>query len=359
MDLTHDFNNILTGILSLSQSYLSQTGPEHPFHEGLGLISQNARQASQLLHRIIHLHQDRTGQQNYHDLNEITSESVELLRKVIPRRIEVTIELEGTSLPLYVDAVEFRQTIINLAMNAADAMPARGKLLFRTSLHQEMPALENFQGVMPRLPSACLLVADNGSGIKAHQLRSIFDPFFTTKAMNKGSGLGLYNAKLFVEKHHGAISVKSTEAGTDFGVWLPIANFAEAEQAQELSNQRQRTILLVGQTGKSSDGMAEFLRLHNYHVVAVARGAEELLQANEDNFDGLMVQVEAKETGNLSLIDVARRLQLPLKTMVQIIGCNQDELETESLLKADLLISADMSQESILKELVAMFESRG
>ena len=106
--------------------------------------------------------------------------------------------------------------IINMALNAADAMPDKGQIIFQTSLHVELPALNYCQGTMPRLPAICLRVQDNGCGIKAHQLKSIFDPFFTTKAMNKGSGLGLYNAKLFVEKHHGAISMESGE-GTNGG----------------------------------------------------------------------------------------------------------------------------------------------
>ena len=352
MGLAHDFNNVLTGILSLSDSYLSQIDAQHPFNEGLALIKQNALHASQLVHRIVNLHRHKTGERGYHDLNAIVADTMELLQKVIPKRIELQSELAAGELALYVDATELRQVIINMALNAADAMADRGQLVLATSAHQEMPALKRFQGVRPRLPCACLAVSDNGCGIKPHQLGSIFDPFFTTKPMNKGSGLGLYNARLFVEKHHGAISVESAPgAGAAFRLWLPQADFTEAEMAQELSGQRPRCLLLAGRAGKSLDSMAEFLRLHNYQVVPATRNAAAVLHSAEHHFDGVMVQVEAKERGVLPLVEAARECRWPLKTIVQIVGGNQDELETRLLQQADLIISADLSEEVILRRL--------
>ena len=357
MGLAHDFNNVMTGILSLSESYLSQIDPRHSFYEGLSLIKHNAFQASQLVHRIMHLHHGKAGNRTYHDLNEITKDAAELLGKVIPRRIEIKRDLAAESLALYVDAVEFRQVIINMALNAADAMPDKGQIIFQTSLHAELPALNYCQGTMPRLPAICLSVQDNGCGIKAHQLKSIFDPFFTTKAMNKGSGLGLYNAKLFVEKHHGAISMESGEGtGTTFRIWLPQADFTEAEAAHELTSKRRRSFLLVGQRGKSMESMAEFLRLHAYLVVTATENAEDLLRSNEHNFDGLWLQVEVKDLGVLSLVGIVRREKLIIKSVVQIVGCNQDELETAFLQKADLILTAEMSEESVLDQLSRLFQ---
>ena len=120
-------------------------------------------------------------------------------------------------LPVYLDVVEFRQVVINLMLNAADAMPQGGRLTLRTTRAQELPALENIKGVAPRLPCICLTIQDTGVGIKQRHLASIFDPFFTTKS--KGSGLGLYNARIAIEKHQGAISVISKEgAGHQFPI---------------------------------------------------------------------------------------------------------------------------------------------
>ena len=360
LGLGHDFNNVIAGILALTESFLAQIDPGHPFHEGLSLIKQNAYQASQLVLRIIHLHKGRTGERAYQNLNDLTTDTVELLHKVIPRRIEIEQILHPTALPCYVDMAEFRQVLINLALNAADAMPDRGRLQFRTSLHHEFPPCEHLQGTMPRLPCLCLSVEDNGCGIQPHHLSSIFDPFFTTKAMNKGSGLGLYNARQFVDKHHGAISVSSTEGvGTTFCLWLPQADFTEADQAQLSLNQRRRCVLLAGRPGKSVDDTAEFLRLHNYQVVMTHRNALALLYAGEYHFDALMVLVESGNLELARLLTQARQSRLPVKTVLQIVGCNQDELETQFLVNADLVLSTDLTEEDVLHKLAATLEDNG
>ncbi|HXJ76529.1 MAG TPA: HAMP domain-containing sensor histidine kinase, partial [Candidatus Dormibacteraeota bacterium] len=186
-------------------------------------------------HRIINLHQAKTGETSYHNLNDITTELSDLVRKVIPRRVEFSLDLCPQALPVYLDAEELRQVVINLVLNAIDAMPIAqpARLVVRTSHHPTLPSLPNLHGPAPRPPVACLSVQDTGSGIKTRHQACIFDPFFTTKPAHKGSGLGLYNARLFVERHRGAISVETQEgAGTTFHLWLPEADFSEIDPDQ-------------------------------------------------------------------------------------------------------------------------------
>jgi PAS domain S-box-containing protein len=229
MGLAHDFGNVMAGIHALSESFLEEVGPEHDFNDGLTLIKKNTQQASQLVHRIINLHQGKTGECYYHNLNEIAGDLADLVRKIIPRRMQLSLELSQEPLPVYLDSVELRQVVINLVLNAIDAMPPTGQLRIRTTAHETLPTLAHFHGVLPRVPAACLSVQDTGCGIQPRHLSSVFDPFFTTKPANKGSGLGLYNARFFVEKHRGAISVDSTEGvGTTFHLWLPQADLSEA-----------------------------------------------------------------------------------------------------------------------------------
>ena len=354
MGLAHDFSNVMAGIHSISESFLAQMDEQNPLHEGMSLIRQNSLQASQLVQRIINLHHGKTGDRNYHDLNEIVGGLVELGRKIVPRRIEIVIELAPESLPLYVDLVEFHQVIINLILNAADAMQQKGKLLFRTSRHEEFPVLANVQGALPRLPSACLAIEDDGSGILARHLSSIFDPFFTTKAVDKGSGLGLYNAKLFIEKHRGAISVDSVEgAGTTFQIWLPISDFTEGERDLESALGKRSSVLLAGRAGKPLENAIEFLRLNGYQVVVAksAAQAKELLGGNEYPFVVLLVLLEGNDQEFSPLLADVRLTQPALKTVMQTVGCNQDELSTDLLKCVDLVISSDMSQEAVLGKL--------
>ena len=260
MGLAHDFGNVMAGIHALSESFLEQVGDGHEFNEGLTLIRKSSQQASQLVHRIINLHQGKTGDSNYHNLNEIATDLADLVRKIIPRRMEMSLELATEALPVYLDVVELRQVVINLVLNAIDAMPQTGRLVLRTSEgsvngidqskvdqadglandHLSIPLTDPnpMVGALPRPPAACLSVQDNGCGIKPRHLASIFDPFFTTKPMNKGSGLGLYNARLFIDKHRGAITVDSKEgAGSTFHLWLPQADFTEAAAEARSSQQ--------------------------------------------------------------------------------------------------------------------------
>jgi two-component system cell cycle sensor histidine kinase/response regulator CckA len=241
----------MAGIHALSETIVDQAGGNEEFSEGVALIKQNARQASQLVHRIINLHQGKTGESNYHNLNEITADLADLVRKVIPRRMELVVELAAEALPVYLDVVEFRQVVINLVLNAIDAMPQKGRLVLRTSgftmgsvngIKQSAPSVTSASqcsipltdpivmvGALPHQPVARLSVEDNGCGIKPLHLSNVFEPFFTTKPMNKASGLGLYNARLFIDKHRGAITVESKEGiGSTFHLWLPQADFTEA-----------------------------------------------------------------------------------------------------------------------------------
>jgi signal transduction histidine kinase len=360
LGLAHDFNNVLAGILGLSESYLAQIQPSHPFHEGLLLVKKSAQQAAQLIQRIAQLHQGKTGTRAYHNLNDVVKDSVELMRKVVPRRIEVATHFDKAELPLYVDAVELQQVLINLALNAADAMPERGTLTLRTSRPETLPAMEHVVGLLPPAPAACLEVADTGSGIKARLLPFIFDPFFTTKPMNRGSGLGLYNARWFAEKHQGAISVESREgAGTTFRVWLPLADFTEADRALELSSRRRRSILLAGHPGQQMASTAEFLRQHNYHVVPGGTDAEDLLRSSDYAFDGVMLLTEPQDRQASALARLIRQQKLPVKVILKTVGCNPDELDPQVFGKADLVISADLPEDLILDQLAATFDLGG
>jgi PAS domain S-box-containing protein len=360
MGLAHDFSNIMAGIHSLSESFLSQVGKDHAFHEGLALIKHHSLQASQLVHRIINLHHGKTGERNYHNLNEIVSDLVDLVQKILPRRVQVATMLAPDALPLYVDAVEFRQVIINLTLNAADAMPQGGQLQIQTTVHDNFPPVGHLEGSWPRLPAICLSVKDNGFGVSPRHLAAIFDPFFTTKAMNKGSGLGLYNARLFVEKHQGAISVDSTEGrGTCFQIWLPQADFTEAERAVVASASRRYTLLLVGAAGKLLDDTAEFLRMNGYHTVVASDCAKATnsLRGEDYPFVGVLLLHEPHDPQFTPLLAEARRQRPPLKTVIQIVGGHPDELDTQITRLSDLIIAPDLSSEEVLAKLKATIDA--
>jgi PAS domain S-box-containing protein len=345
MGLAHDFNNILTGIHSISEDYLSQVASNHPFHEGLGLIKRNALQASDLIHRIVNLHRGKIGQRGFHNLNDVVAESLELIRKVVPRRIQVECNCAAQSLPIYSDAVELRQVLVNLALNAVDAMPQGGRLRFATSRHESYPALEHVEGDLPRLPSACVSIEDNGSGIPKELLAAVFDAFFTTKSADKGSGLGLYNARLFAEKHHGAISIDSREKmGTAVRVWLPEANFTEAD-GDAPSPRPRFTILLFSHGGAAADNTAEFLRASGFSVAAFSsvEDASEFLRRPDFLVSAVMLLARERSPAFSEVVLAARRGDRRIKVIAQVAGRNEDEFEAALLEQCDLVLRADMA----------------
>ncbi|MBK8001175.1 MAG: PAS domain-containing protein [Verrucomicrobia bacterium] len=359
LGLSHDFNNLLAGIMGLSEAYLSQIEPNHPFREGLQLVHKNSQQAAQLIRRIAQLHRGRTGTRGYHDLNNLVKEGAELIGKVIPKRIEVASNLASEQLPLYIDPVEFQQTIINLALNAAEAMPEQGRIVLRTFAAENAPETGQLIGITPRPPVACFEITDTGAGIKPQHLPFIFDPFFTTKPMNRGSGLGLYNVRLFAEKHGSRIAVETQEGqGTTFRIWFPVADFTEADEAMETSNRRRRSLLLAGSPGGLRDSTAEFLRVHNYHVVDSDRAAEDLLQSSDYQFDGVFILAEPKSSLADQLARFIRARKLPVKIILKTAGSDPDELDSDLIARCDLLITPDLSEDHLLDKLAATFDLR-
>jgi PAS domain S-box-containing protein len=353
LGLAHDFCNIMTGIVALSETFEAEFGDNASLHNGLVLIRSTAGQASELAHRIRQLHQGTPGEKNYHDLNEIASSMVELLQKVLTRRVKVQTALEQEQLPVYLDAVELRQVIVNLALNAVDAMPNGGSLTFRTSRHAKPPSTPPVQGTFPPTPLICLSVADTGFGIPANSLSSIFDPFFTTKPLGKGSGLGLYNAKLFAEHHGIAISVESREqVGTTFQLWFSQADFSETQRPKAPALLVRHTLLVAGQADEARDRLVEVLRTHEFFVVpADPADAFQTLHSPDYHFSGVLLICRPGHPGELSLVNRIRTDNLPLRIFLALLGCNQDEVETSLVERVDAILPHDLPEPELVSRI--------
>jgi len=360
MGMAHDFGNILAGIHALAETLEPAEIADDPLHESLGLIKRNALQASALVRRVLSLHQGRLGECGYHDLNQQVSDLLELVRKTLPRRIRFESGLTPKALPVYVDSVELRQVFLNLIMNASDAMPHNGHLWCTTHRITEPESPAHLQGTFPRLPAICVAVRDNGVGIPERHLGTIFDPFFTTKPVNRGSGLGLYNARLFVEKHHGAISVESVEGqGTTFRIWLPEADFSEQERVHEDEERRRRTLLVVGPAGRSLDTTVDTLRRAGLFVVTENREDQALgaLESMDYEFNGVLVQVAADAPERIGrLLREVRQRRPPVRSILQIIGRNEDEIPVDWLKDAHLTLPSDLQETEIQSRLKDLFD---
>ena len=360
LGLAHDFRNIMAGIHCLSENFLTEIDPSHKFYEGLDLIKTNSMQASNLVHRMINLHLGQTGERNYHDLNEIVNDLSGLARIILPKSIGIESHPAPHQLPVYVDPVEFQRVIINLSLNAADAMASKGTLTFRTSRHDRIPAKRHTKGIFPKLPAVCLEVSDTGCGIPERHLAMIFDAFFTTKGAQRGTGLGLYITQSFAEKHGGMVTVESTEGvGTSFCLWLPEATFDTPAEPRAGEVVRRRTLLLAGSGGHMLEHRVRRFREIGYQVVTACsvEGVDDTLNTGHP-VDGVMFFIEpADQRFPLQLPEIRRRLGAKFLVMLQLVGRNADEIDAVTSGHADEIFSSDAMDSHVEQRLAALLQS--
>jgi signal transduction histidine kinase len=354
MGLAHDLANVIAGVHSLSESFLVRTEESHPFHEGLSLIRKNSLYAGQVLHRIVNLHQNVVGERCHLDMNEAVRDALELVRKVIPRRISLETALATVPLPVYVDPVELRQVLLNLALNAADAMPQTGHLTWTTALCESAPVVEHVDGTLPGPPAVTFTIADTGCGIPARHLDAIFDPFFTTKSTDKGSGLGLYNAGLFVRRSGGAVSVESVEGhGSRFTVWLPQSDFSETMAFAPVPAERRHCLLLAGGPEDMRAATAQWLRASGYHVVAITESENQtdFIRSCDYACSGVFILVEPGETHWATQIAAWRRQQPRLKFILKPLLGDREGLRGALLEQSDLVVTQDWLEVDVLERM--------
>lgn len=354
MGLAHDFCNVMTGIVSLSDTFETEFAGSESARSGLALIRSTSGQAVELARRIRQLHQGAPGDKSYHDLNEIISSIGSVLQKVLTRRVRIKVELDSAQLPVYLDPVELQQVVVNLALNAVDAMPNGGALTFQTSRVEQPPADLPLQGRMPRAPLVCVSVQDTGVGIPQRHLAKIFDPFFTTKPLGKGSGLGLYNARLFAESHNAAITVTTGETGgTTFKLWFAQSDFSEADAVKEAARPTRAALLLFGQSTAKLDGVVDLLREEGLYVMGVTTqtAALEALHSPDYHFNGVLLLGTGPWREGFSLLQRVRAENLPVKVFLSCDGCNPDEVQTRLLEGVDATFAPDLPLNELLARL--------
>ncbi|GJD48845.1 Sensor kinase CckA [Methylobacterium crusticola] len=220
--IAHDFNNVLQAIIGYSDLLLASHRPTDPAFQDIMQIKQNANRAASLVRQLLAFSRRQTLRPEVIHLGEALSDLTLLLKRLLGERVELDLKHGRDLWPVKADVNQFEQVIVNLAVNARDAMPTGGRLLIRTAnvAAEAAGALQ-----LPGLPAAdCVLVevTDTGTGMTPEVMEKIFEPFFTTKEVNKGTGLGLSTVFGIVKQSGGYIDVRSTMGqGTVFAIYLP------------------------------------------------------------------------------------------------------------------------------------------
>jgi two-component system cell cycle sensor histidine kinase/response regulator CckA len=288
--IAHDFNNLLTVITGFTSLLLDRLPPDVPAPE-LEEIDRAATRAAALTGKLLAFSRKQMLQVRIIDLNTVVTGMGELLRRLIGENIMLVTALGSGLGKVKADPGQIEQVIMNLAVNARDAMPKGGKLIIETRTTQ----VEVSQ--IPRLrPGAYVVmsVTDTGHGMDAEVAGRIFEPFFTTKEPGKGTGLGLATSYGIVEQSGGALTVESKPGeGAVFRAYLPLATGENAEEppvkpaAQSLS--RAATILLVEDEAPLRKLVGSVLNSAGYRVLAAANADEAMLLASQNTVVDLLV----------------------------------------------------------------------
>jgi two-component system, cell cycle sensor histidine kinase and response regulator CckA len=237
--IAHDFNNVLSAIIMATDFLLNAHKPTDPSFGDIMQIKQNANRAASLVRHLLAFSRKQTLRPQVLDLREVLSDLNILLRRLIGEKVTLDV-VHGRDLwPVKADLSQFEQVIVNLAVNARDAMPDGGKLHVRTGnvTARDCERYQNTKG-MPAADYVLVEVADTGTGIPEAIVGKIFDPFFSTKEVGKGTGLGLSTVYGIIKQTGGFVYVESAlHKGTTFRIFLPrhIASAKElAEQAAEI-----------------------------------------------------------------------------------------------------------------------------
>jgi two-component system, cell cycle sensor histidine kinase and response regulator CckA len=274
--IAHDFNNLLNiimGYAGLLEKY--STNPEK-FKHSIESILKAGERATGLVRQILTFARRTEFQKTPFNINDLINELVSMLHETFPRTIQIDTDLYRFLSPILGDRNQIHQALLNLAVNARDAMPSGGTILFHTELME-------YEKVKQRFPTAtngnyiCLRVQDTGSGIDELTLKRIFEPFFTTKEHGKGTGLGLSVVYGIVTSMGGFIDVKSEVGlGTTFFLYLPaitVEPFIKVDEpkTQEIKGGNE-TILVVEDEEATRDLLMGGLETKGYHVLNAEDG---------------------------------------------------------------------------------------
>ncbi|HYA95708.1 MAG TPA: PAS domain S-box protein, partial [Terriglobales bacterium] len=280
--VAHDFNNLLTVIKGYTELMLSDLKPSDPLRPEMEEVQKAADRAAALTRQLLAFSRRQVLAPKVVNLNYLVEDMNKLLRRLLGEDIELAIKLADDLGCVKADPGQIEQVIMNLAVNARDAMPKGGKLTLETA-NLELDEDYSREHVMVRPgPYVMLAIADTGSGMDAETLAHVFEPFFTTKEQGKGTGLGLSTVYGIVKQSGGYIWPYSEPGiGTTFKIYLPVVDeMAEREQARaQLSPGLggQETILLVEDEEGVRGLTRQLLQRHGYTVLEAEHGQDALL----------------------------------------------------------------------------------
>lgn len=332
--MAHDFNNILTTILLYTQLLLHSHDLPSNLAQSAEIILDESRRAADLVQKMLDFSRRSMMEARPVDLKSFIEGTTDILKRTLPANTRLTLEMGTDEYVVRADPTQIQQVVMNLAVNAQDAMPEEGVLRIGLSRIKITPGeslpwtemageIQNLESEISNQEWVCLAVSDTGTGIPPDVLSHIFEPFFTTKPVGKGTGLGLAQVYGIVKQHKGHIGVETeTGRGTTFRIYLPAHNRAEEEvkvikkEALITPKGKGEIILLVEDNERVRQVGQNILESLGYQVLTAANGQvalEVYRSAAEVNL--VITDIVMPEMGGKELIQELRKTNPHLKAL--------------------------------------------
>jgi hypothetical protein len=320
--VAHDFNNLLTAITGHSEMCLRRLTPDNSLHRHIKEIKKAGDRAAALTRQLLAFSRKQILQPEVVDLNHIVVELNKMLQRLIGEDIDLLMGLAADLRKVKADPNQIEQVIMNLVVNARDAMFKGGKLTIETSNVYLDKDSADLHVTIPAGNYVMLAVSDSGCGMDAKTKAHIFEPFFTTKEVGKGTGLGLATVYGIVKQSEGSVGVYSeVGVGTTLKIYLPAVEEPVAEVSAEPENletfKGTETVLVVEDEDVVRAMATEVLRENGYHVLEAEHATEALTVSNE--YDGeIHLMLTDVVMPLMSGRDLAKRLR-PLRPDMKVL----------------------------------------
>jgi signal transduction histidine kinase len=339
--VAHDFNNLLTIILGEAELALADLAPDDPARGPLLEIAAAGERATALTRQLLVFSRGQVIEPDVFDLDAVLEDSVRMLQRLIRDRVQVVVRAARHPLPVRADRGQVEQVVMNLVVNARDAMPNGGRIYLETQRVTFDEAAARVQGDLRAGEYAALVVSDTGVGMSEEVKARLFEPFFTTKQPGKGTGLGLPACRGIVERWGGHIAIYSEpDVGTTVKAYFPLVadeEVGEEPRATAVAGGGE-TVLLVDDEPAVRELAARILRAHGYGVLEAPDAATALgLLAAHDSVELLITDVVLPGTSGRELADQAFDLRPDLRVLF-MSGYTEDVILQRRLLEHDVAL---------------------
>lgn len=278
--IAHDFNNLLAGIMGYAQRGMARTPPaEQPFYESFQHIHARAEQGARMTRQLLAFARGTALEPRQVDVNERIAALLDFFRTLVGASVQLVFHADPALKGVYADPTQLEQVLMNLCLNARDAMPTGGNLEISTHQVEIKPGEQHVEPHLPPGSYVLIRIRDTGIGMDEQVQARLFEPFFTTKEVGQGTGLGLAVVYGIVKQHHGVIRVQSQPGqGTTFSLYFPaiepLTELAKDHQAREalLVQGGAETILLVEDDPDLQTVLTEVLQEYGYTVLVAGDG---------------------------------------------------------------------------------------